>query len=209
MMHQSRKSRMGPMRRTLTVEALEERTLLTGNVTASLNAATGLLSITGDTGDNQFTIALSPTSGNIRISGNAGTSTTINGVASADFALAQVNAITMVLLNGNDNVTVSGFSIAGALTITYGNAADVFATPNFNASAINLVLNAGSGNNNGLMDGVGGGGLVNSGSSGTIPGGTTGAGFNNGLLVGSGGGAFNGGASGSSGAGFNGGLLFP
>jgi hypothetical protein len=220
MMHKNRTSRISPLRRTLTVEALEERTLLTGNVTESFTAATGLLTLTGDGGNNQFTISPSPVAGQIRIAGIGGT--TIGGAAFTfqDVPQAQLTDIAMNLPGiGVDLVTVTGFSIAGAVTITYANAADVFATPNFNATGgINLVLQSGSStnnnNNNGLLDGINGGGLVNNG----VPpqGGATGSGTgnDNGLLGFSGtggtggslGGAFGGGAGGSRGSGNNTGL---
>jgi hypothetical protein len=195
MMHKNRSNRISPLRRTLTVEALEERTLLTGNVLASLNATTGLLTITGDSGNNQF--ALAPASDNTGALRITGTATTINGATTADFTLAQVKAITMVLAGGLDNVTLTGFSIPGQVTITYGNPQDVFATSNFSAAAITQVL-------------------VNTGTS--VTSGTNGSGNTTGLLVGnqagpaSGGtggalgGAVGGGASGTTGSTNNGGL---
>lgn len=165
MRRMSRTSRIGSLRRTLTVEALETRTLLNGTVTAALDPSTGVLQITGDSADNQFTIAPAPTAGLIRISGNPDTLTTINGETFADFSLDDITGIQMTLLEGTDSVTVADFSIPGALTVVYGNLADEFSLPNFEASAINLVFAEppassgvlGSGQNAGLLPPVGSG----------------------------------------------------
>ncbi len=155
MLWTSRKSPVHLGRRTLTVEALEDRTLLNGVVAAFLDP-TGQLQITGDAADNQFTIAPAPTPGLIRISGDPGTSTAINGEAFAEFSLADVTNILMTLQNGRDRVTLADFSIAGSLTVLYGNAADVFTLTNFNANSTNFVFIGssgvlGSGQNAGLL----------------------------------------------------------
>ncbi|MCI0460533.1 MAG: hypothetical protein L0Z62_26565 [Gemmataceae bacterium] len=148
-------SRIQSVRRTLTVEALEDRTLLNGNVTVLLDPA-GVLQITGDSADNQLTIAPSPDSGMIRISGNPDTLTSINGEAFVDFALADITNISMLLLGGQDRVTLTDFSISGGLTVLYDNAADVFALSNFTAASSNFLFVGsssviGSGNNSGLL----------------------------------------------------------
>src|SRR5436309_3252744 len=132
----SRKSRSEPCRPRLTLEALEDRTLLTGVVQAFLDPASQLLQLVGDHGNNEFTVAPSPVPDYLRVAGNRGTFTSINSVAFIDFPLAGVKDITMTLLDGKDNVTVTGFSISGDLTIRYGNASDVFALPDFTAAHI-------------------------------------------------------------------------
>src|SRR5205814_3862572 len=116
----------------------------------------GVLQITGDHGDNQFTIAPSPISGMIRITGNPDTQTTINGQAFVDFSVSDVTDIAMTLLDGLDNVTLRDLNISGNLTINYANAADVIMLPNFNANATNFVYSGtgaipGSGINGGLV----------------------------------------------------------
>ncbi len=156
-----RTSRMGHLRRTLTVEALEDRTVLNGVVTVNL-ADSGVLQITGDRADNQFTIAPAPTTGEIRISGNPDTSTLINGEAFVDVALDAVTDISMLLLGGQDHVTLADFSIAGSLTVLYDNAADIFALTNFSASNMSFCFVGfsgilGSGNNDGLLPPAGSG----------------------------------------------------
>ena len=77
MLRKSRKGRMTSQYRTLTVEALEDRTLLDGVVTAVLSSSR-LLQITADGGDNQFTITNSPVAGQIRIAPNFGSVTQVN-----------------------------------------------------------------------------------------------------------------------------------
>ncbi|MCI0459284.1 MAG: hypothetical protein L0Z62_20235 [Gemmataceae bacterium] len=159
MLWNRRTSPVRPLRQTLTVETLENRTLLDGNVTAFLDPA-GSLQITGDAADNQFLLAPAPTPGMIRVSGNPGTFTAINGDAFADFSLADITDIIMNLQVGRDSVTLADFSITGSLTILYGNAAAVFTLTNFNASSINLIFTGyggvlGSGNNGGLLPPVG------------------------------------------------------
>ncbi len=190
MMQQNRRSPRRPPRRTLIVEALEDRTLLNGVVTAARNSA-GVLQIVGDTADNQFTVALSPIAGDIRISGNTGTSTAINSKAFVDFPLAQVSAISMTLRGGKDNVTISGFSIPGSMTIVYGNMADSFTISNFSATSFSLVFSS-----SGQV-----GGAVGSGSQAPSSGGVSGSGMGMGIGIGSG--------IGAPGSGNNGGLLPP
>jgi hypothetical protein len=139
MMQRNRTSRISPLRRTLNVEALEDRTLLTGAVTAIL-APSGTLQITGDAADNHFTIAPSPVAGHVRVSGTPGTFTAINGVGSVDILSRDLTDITMTLLQGKDRATLLGFSISGDVNIFYGNPESVFTFPGFTAAHINQVL---------------------------------------------------------------------
>ncbi len=189
MLRPSRKSRISPLRRTLTVEALEDRTLLNGVVRVLLNP-NGLLQITGDAGNNAFTIAPGPESGTIRVSGNPGTFTSVNGRSFADFALVEVSDIVIDLQTGRDNVRVTNFNITGDLTIFAQGEDDVIATPNFNAAHINILLSGGGG-----FPGSGGGS-----GGGGVPGGTLGSGQNGGLVPP---------PSGGFGSGFGGGGLLP
>ena len=72
--------RIGPVRSTLSVEALEDRTLLTGPngiVTAMLNAKNGVLMIQGDGGNNSIKILPSPLGGGLlRVAGQPFTALT-------------------------------------------------------------------------------------------------------------------------------------
>ncbi len=141
MMQQNRTSRIGPSRRTLTVEALEDRTLLNGVVYAGINVPTGQLQIVGSAvAPNQcFTIAPSPIAGMLRISGDPGTFTAINSVRYTDFVLSSITSISVTLGTGNDKVTFQGgFGIPGDVNIWYSNAADVFSFTDVTANSINL-----------------------------------------------------------------------
>src|SRR5919197_1341934 len=101
MLRKSREGRTGPLRQNLIVEALEDRTLPDGVVTAVLDPATGLLQVTGDGRDNQFTIAPSGPD-QIRVFGDLGTATSVNGGASADFPLSAVTDVRVALPEGKD-----------------------------------------------------------------------------------------------------------
>ncbi len=179
---QSRTGRMGLRQRTLLVEDLEDRTLLDGVVLAVLTPSTGLLQIAGDSGDNQFTLTISPNPGQIRIAGNLGTQTSINGEAFADFSLAAITDIQMILQDGKDRATATGFRIPGNLTVLYGNSADFVTLSNLSANNINILFSrpdsgggggggggGGSGTNGGLLPPPGGGGSGNTGGQSSLP----------------------------------------
>jgi hypothetical protein len=102
-------------RRRLIVERLEDRTVLSGNVTALLDPATGLLTITGDWGDNGIAITQG-LAGTAIVTGE--TATTVNGGAAVSFDA--VTGIAIQFLDGNDRVDINAISIPGALAITSG-----------------------------------------------------------------------------------------
>jgi hypothetical protein len=190
MLKKNRTSRVNPLRRTLTVEALEDRTLLNGVVRAALVDGSGVLQITGDDANNQFTISPAPDTAYLRVQGVRLSFTAINGVTFVDFLAKDITDINMNLGAGKDNVTLSGFNITGQLTINYNNAADVFAMPGFTAKNTNLNLNgtAGNGGSTGTGTGTGGTGTgTGTGGTGTGTGtggtGTTGSGNNTGLRL--------------------------
>ena len=100
------RTRQGQRRRRMaTLETLEDRTLLSGNVTAVLASTTGVLSINGDTGNNKITIE--PTPGNpldIRVLGNVVLTpptgfdiTTVNSVAFTDFMASSITSINITM----------------------------------------------------------------------------------------------------------------
>jgi hypothetical protein len=193
MLRKSRIGRIAPNPRPLLVEALEERTLLTGVVLASIDVPTGRLQVVGSaSADNAFTIAPSPLAGMLRVSGDAGTATAINGVGFSDFRLSSITSINMTLGTGTDKVTFQGvFGIPGNVNISYNNPADTFSFTNFTANSIN-VLFAGSaaffppgagGTGTGIGTGTGGStGGTTGGGTGTSGTHTTGSGNNTGLL---------------------------
>jgi hypothetical protein len=113
------------------------------DITAALDAATGLLSIRGNTGNNVFTIEqVAP--GVIRITGNAGgglssAATTVNGLAFTDFTSGAVSGINIELRDGNENMKMTGVSIPGDVVITAGIGVDTFTLNTITARSINIM----------------------------------------------------------------------
>src|SRR5689334_14608863 len=110
-MRQNRRSNR--QRRTLRLEALEDRTLLSGVVSAVEDPLTGLLSITGDNGNNAITIS-QVSAGVLRVAGDIHIPpfpgrpdvTSVDGVAYHDFILKSITAVSVQMLNGTDKVTM-------------------------------------------------------------------------------------------------------
>jgi hypothetical protein len=115
------------------------QTIKPNGVAAASNTDTGLLSISGDTGNNVITIKqIAP--GVIRVSGDAvappAVPTKVNGTTSADFS--SINAISLQFLGGNDRVTVTGFSLSGDLSLIAGSGSDTFTLDTLTANRITL-----------------------------------------------------------------------
>jgi hypothetical protein len=94
----------------LNLEALESRTLLSGNVTANLDLA-GVLHISGDIGNNALSVISSPDPlepTHIRVQGDPGSLTTVNGVTFAEFEINSVVSIQVNYLNGRDSIKFTG-----------------------------------------------------------------------------------------------------
>jgi hypothetical protein len=122
----------------LTLEVLEDRTLLSGNVTAGLTGAgTGVLSLFGDTGDNQILIVpepISPTR-NIIVMGNPGSGTTVNNAPFATFDLSTIRDIFVTLQSGSNQLHIYGplpsaSGISGSLNVTTGTGKNLLAMGN-------------------------------------------------------------------------------
>jgi hypothetical protein len=111
----SHKHRNDRSRRTLLVERLEDRTVLSGNVVAVQDPFSGLLNITGDGHDNGIAITQEP-NGMALVAGELGT--TINGEATALFS--SLSGISILFLDGNDRVDLLGVNLPGAISITAG-----------------------------------------------------------------------------------------
>jgi hypothetical protein len=118
-----RKRRTVPLRRTLKIEALEERTLLTGNVTVFLDLA-GTLHITGDAGGVnaafpeavQILDSSPPGLPNLtfRVQGRPGTFTSVNGVQFIDFVGSSIQSVVAQFPGGPPGlVTFNALDIIG------------------------------------------------------------------------------------------------
>ncbi len=104
---------------SLTAEVLEQRTLLSNNVTAALSGTA--LALTSDTGANSVNVYRLNAS-QVEIDGVSGT--TINGVASVTFALSSVSGITVNLGSGDDTYHI--FSAAGKPALNIGTGGILF-----------------------------------------------------------------------------------
>jgi hypothetical protein len=128
----------------LNFESLEERTVLAGNVTASVNG--GFLVMIGDAGDNQVAITQSA-SGGIQVSSLDGT-THINGQA-GPISLGRVTTGSVIAMgNGNDVVRLQGtaesaLAFGGYSTIDLGNGNDTVQFSNFRATSLAVLGGSG------------------------------------------------------------------
>src|SRR5690348_7801726 len=104
--------RFNRLRKLLRLEALEDRTLLSGVVSAVEDPLSGVLSITGDNGNNAITLSqVSP--GVLRVAGDVNIPpfpgrpdvTSVDSVAYHDFILASITNINVQMFNGTDKVT--------------------------------------------------------------------------------------------------------
>ncbi|QDU30868.1 hypothetical protein ETAA8_60170 [Anatilimnocola aggregata] len=160
----NRSSRTAQQRRRtfLTVESLEERTVLAGNIAATVS--NGYLNLTGDSADNRIEIMRSDSNdvtirsldGTTRINGQDGPITLSNvskgiiaNTGDGDDELDITGSSTTVFRvlgdvrlntgNGDDIIRFTNFSMAGSLTVTMGAGEDQFygdRDPN-----LNLVVN--------------------------------------------------------------------
>jgi hypothetical protein len=158
-----RKRRTVPLRRTLQLEALEQRTLMTGNVTVSLDFA-GTLHILGDGGGVSSTFpeyvqvldSSPPGLPNLtfRVQGKPGTFTSINGVQFIDFVGSSINSVTAAfptfssptIFNGLDiigmfpSAPTSGTSFPGQVTLSAaGSGATSLSISNITTNVVTLV----------------------------------------------------------------------
>jgi hypothetical protein len=129
-----------PTRRIPRLEVLEDRTLLSGNVTATLNVNTGVLSIVGDIGNNNIQLTQINPFGvaEIRVAGVlsipaappfAPDFTSVNAVSFTDFTLSSITSMNIDFTQGgNDKVVmgtpVTGFTLPNNITISQNSAAN-------------------------------------------------------------------------------------
>jgi hypothetical protein len=137
-----RKRRTVPLRRTLKLEALEDRTLMTGNVTVFLDLG-GTLHITGDGGGLSSTFpeavqildSSPPGLPNLsfRVQGRPGTFTSVNGVQFIDFVGSSIQNVVasfpsfgpatfnaLDIIGQFPSAPTSGTSFPGSVTISGG-----------------------------------------------------------------------------------------
>jgi hypothetical protein len=120
----------------LHLEALEDRTLLSGNVLASVNQ--GTLLIVGDTADNGIAISTVSTGNSIQVSGL--NSTTVNNGSSATFAANSITSVKVLMQNGNDTVNVNALNLTSALTINAGIGNDSISVQNSSLGSLGIKL---------------------------------------------------------------------
>lgn len=145
---QPRNSRRAAARRRSTsrsLEALEQRTLLAGDVTATLLGQTAFL--TGDSAANSVQVTVED--GNVVVRGLE--DTTING-STESFVLAQGSAdfsgsIIARMAGGNDQFELSGVSVSGLVHVYGGAGDDTLMVTNSSSVGRGLLLNGQSGNN--------------------------------------------------------------
>jgi hypothetical protein len=170
-----------PTRRLPRLEVLEDRTLLSGNVLATLNPTTGVLTIQGDIGNNHIHIFSNLTSipgvPLLRVQGDLVTTftlpptppdfTSVNAVSFTDFTLSSVTSINIAMLGGNCSVkigtditgAVHGFDIPKDITITAAGGNDTFNVENVGNTGIgappghllNKVAISNTGGNNSVL----------------------------------------------------------
>ncbi|MCA8996505.1 MAG: VWA domain-containing protein [Planctomycetaceae bacterium] len=116
----------------LSSERLEDRTLLSGNVSASLSG--GKLTVVGDNADNDVTAEVTPM-GDLVIAGQNGT--TINGVAQWSIPATAVSHVAINMQGGDDSLAVDGgnpalASLSGLAWIQLGDGHDQLSLENLN-----------------------------------------------------------------------------
>src|SRR5207253_2759402 len=108
-------------------------------------------------------ITITPASaGVLRIAGDPvsapATPTHVNNADFMDFTLSSVTGINIQYLNGNDRVTMRGFSVPGDISVSAGSGSDTFSLDTVMAShvkvAYQLALTLGGGINNVSADHV-------------------------------------------------------
>lgn len=103
------------------VEALEPRQLMSGNVLASVQG--GTLVITGDTDANDVVVTVGSQPGQVVV-GTGSNTTSINGGSKAAI-LASVSAIGANMGDGDDVLTISGLTLTGGVNIAMGGGGNV------------------------------------------------------------------------------------
>lgn len=117
------KKRVAPGSSACGIEILEERVAPAGVVTGTF--AGGVLTLTGDGGDNDITL-FSPAVGSYQILGNNGTTIVLNdaGASPSVFIEGPIKSITSQMGAGNDRVEIAYVDVSGALSVDGGDGND-------------------------------------------------------------------------------------
>jgi autotransporter-associated beta strand protein len=119
---------------TLTVSPASSSLVHIGNVSVALDQA-GRLQITGDAVADQFTVS-SPSAGTLRVSGDAGSGTSVNEMNFVEVASTSVTNINVTLGTGVCRATFSGISVPGTISVSYKNASDKISFATVTANGI-------------------------------------------------------------------------
>lgn len=122
------------------IDGLDDRVLLTGNVSANLYA--GVLTITGDPGNNDITIK--PVLGDPSTLRVSGWLTSVNSAAYNDFPLSAITSvkIDMVPFGGKDKITLENFKVENAISFDSGGSGnDALYMTNMSANTITVNAN--------------------------------------------------------------------
>ena len=141
----SQKHRNRRIKKNLSLEHLEDRMLLSGNVTVLQNFPNGQLIIAGDNGNNALAIGQTNNLGvpTLTVVGSSittplvmGNVTAIDAVAGGvqNFALSSISSIVITEGNGTNFISLSGFSIPGNITINVGTGVDTILLNNISAN---------------------------------------------------------------------------
>jgi hypothetical protein len=107
----------------------------TANLTSTLNPVTGVLGLTGDSGNDAFTVTQS-SPGVLQV---AGVNTLINRSSSpATYALSSISEIDVTLLNGTNSVSLHNFQLAGPVSFVAGSGSNRLTMDTIMASRLSL-----------------------------------------------------------------------
>jgi hypothetical protein len=145
----SQKHRNRRLKKALALELLEDRTLLSGNVTVVQVLGTGQLLITGDNGNNAYSLNETTNLGmpTLTVAGSSAANPIVPGNVTAidyipggvqNFPLASVSSIAISEGNGTNTIlfgNTAGFSIPGNISIGVGTGVDTVSLNDISANA--------------------------------------------------------------------------